>query len=42
MANHAASKTLLKPVLDFWKMCVADHEKQVGNKCEKIKNVSKI
>ena len=41
MAMHITPCTLPKPTLAFCKKCSVDHEKPAGNKCEKVKNVSK-
>ena len=36
-----ASDVLPKPVVAYCKKCTVEHEKPVGTKCERIKNVSK-
>ena len=41
MATHNVPDTLPKPALAFCKKCNADHEKPVGNKCDRIRNINK-
>ena len=39
MAANTSTDTLPKPALGFCKKCNSEHEKPIGNKCEKLKNV---
>ena len=41
MATHMACEVLPKPVVAYCKKCTVEHEKPVGTKCERNKNVSK-
>ena len=41
MAMNVATEALPKPALAFCKKCMFEHEKPVGTKCERSKNVNR-